>query len=44
MSTDLFAGGSVSGTVCFVIPAGSPEFVLYATADFFAGSVMFATS
>jgi hypothetical protein len=44
LSADVFAGGSVSGTVCFIAPADSPTFVLYATADFGVGNAMFATS
>jgi hypothetical protein len=44
MTADIFSGGTVSGTLCFVAPATSPTLVLYATADFLASSVMFATS
>jgi hypothetical protein len=44
ISADVFAGGSVSGTLCFIAPADSPAFVIYATADFSAGNIMFATS
>ena len=44
LSSDVFAGGSVSGTVCFVAPAENPAFVLYATADFGSANVMFATA
>ncbi|MEO7371758.1 MAG: hypothetical protein ABIZ69_12890, partial [Ilumatobacteraceae bacterium] len=43
LSADVFSGGSVSGTACFVAPADSLGFVMYATADFGAKSVMFAT-
>jgi hypothetical protein len=41
---DLFSGGNVSGGLCFVAPADSPNLVLYATADFLGSNVMFATS
>lgn len=45
VSADVFAGGTVSGTVCFVVPASSSDLVVYATASFVGGSyVMFATS
>jgi hypothetical protein len=44
LTADIFAGGSVSGTVCFVAPAASPTFVLYATADFTGANAMFATA
>jgi hypothetical protein len=44
LTADIFSGGSVSGIVCFVAPAASPTFVLYATADFSGGNVMFATA
>jgi hypothetical protein len=44
LSADIFAGGSVGGTLCFVAPADSPELVVYATADFSANYVMFATA
>jgi hypothetical protein len=43
LSADIFAGGSVTGNLCFVAPADDPTFLLYATADFSAGKVMFAT-
>ncbi|HEX3090669.1 MAG TPA: hypothetical protein VHQ23_18590, partial [Ilumatobacteraceae bacterium] len=43
-SADVFTGGSVSGTLCFVAPADSPSFVIYATAGFSGDSVMFAAS
>ena len=43
LTADIFSGGSVSGTVCFVAPATSPGFVLYATADFTGSNAMFAT-
>ena len=43
LSAELFAGGSVSGTLCFVVPTDSPALVLYATADFNVSNVMFAT-
>jgi hypothetical protein len=44
LTADIFAGGSVSGIVCFVAPAASPTFVLYATADFTGANAMFATA
>lgn len=44
LSADIFSGGSVGGLVCFVAPAASPAFVLYATADFTGSSAMFATA
>jgi hypothetical protein len=44
LTADIFSGGSVSGIVCFVAPAASPAFVLYATADFAGSNVMFATA
>ena len=44
ISADVFAGGSVSGTLCFIAPADSPTFAVFATAGFGGGSVMFATS
>jgi hypothetical protein len=44
ISNDIFSGGSVSGTVCFVAPAGSTGLVLYAAAGFAGKPVMFATA
>ena len=44
LTADIFSGGSVSGVVCFVAPAATPTFVLYATADFTGANAMFATS
>ena len=44
LTADVFSGGSVSGVVCFVAPAASPTFVLYATADFTGDNAMFATT
>lgn len=44
LTADLFSGGSVSGGLCFVVPADSPNLVLYATADFLGSNVMFAAS
>jgi hypothetical protein len=44
LMADLFSGGSVSGGLCFVVPSGSPNLVLYATANFLGTNVMFATS
>ena len=43
LTTDVFAGGSVTGVVCFVAPAASPGLVVYATADYLGSYVMFAT-
>ena len=42
--TDVFAGGSVSGTLCFVVPSASPGFVVYASADFGVSPTMFAVA
>jgi hypothetical protein len=44
LSSDVFSGGSVTGTICFVVPGGAPDLVLYATADFSGNNVMFATA
>ena len=44
LTADIFAGGSVSGIVCFIAPAASPTFVLYASADFTGSNAMFATA
>ena len=44
ISADIFAGGSVTGTLCFVVPADSTGLVVYATADLGTSSVMFATA
>ena len=44
LSADIFSGGSVSGTVCFVVPDGTANLVLSATADFSGNNVMFATA
>jgi hypothetical protein len=44
LSSDLFSGGAVSGTLCFVAPASDLAMVLYATAAFGESYVMFATS
>ena len=44
LTADIFSGGSVSGVVCFVAPAASPAFVIYATADFTGSNAMFATA
>ena len=41
--TDLFAGGSASGTMCFVVPDDGAAISLFATADF-NGFTWFATS
>jgi len=42
ISSDVFSGGNVTGTVCFVVPAATPDLVLYSTASFDT-RVMFAT-
>ncbi len=44
ISNDIFSGGSISGTLCFVAPAGSTGLVLYATAGFGGKPVTFATA
>ena len=44
LTADIFAGGSVSGLVCFVAPAATPTFIVYATADFAGANAMFATA
>jgi hypothetical protein len=44
LSADVFAGGVVSGTLCFIAPVDGPAFVIYATADFTVDNVMFATT
>jgi hypothetical protein len=44
LTADVFSGGSVSGTVCFVVPSNSPQMVIYASALLAGPSVMFATS
>lgn len=41
--TDLFAGGSASGTLCLVVPDNSGDIALFATSDF-SGYTWFATS
>ncbi len=41
--TDLFAGGSASGTMCLVVPDDGAAFALFATSDF-NGFIWFATS
>ncbi len=42
--SDVFAGGSVAGTICFVVPSASPNIVLYASADYSIAPVMFAVT
>ncbi len=42
--TDVFAGGTVAGTICFVVPSANPSMVVYASADFDTSPVMFAVS
>jgi hypothetical protein len=44
ISNDVFSGGSVSGTLCFVAPASSAGLVMYATAGFGGKPVTFATA
>jgi hypothetical protein len=44
LTADVFSGGSVSGTICFVVPSSSPQMVLYASATLNAADVTFATS
>ena len=41
---DLFAGGTTAGTICFVVPVDSPQFVVYAWADFTVDATVFAIS
>ena len=41
--TDLFAGGTATGTMCFVVPDGVTGLTLFATSDF-NGFTWFATS
>ena len=40
---DVFAGGSVAGTMCFVVPSDGGTLTLYSRAGFDAGPVMFGT-
>ncbi len=40
-SSDLFAGGKVTGTICFVAPTGSPGFVLYSNGGLTNDTVKF---
>ncbi len=40
--SDVFAGGSVAGTICFVVPSASQNTVLYAVADYGSQPIMFA--
>ena len=42
--TDVFAGGTVAGTICFVVPSANPSMTVYASADFDTSPVMFAVS
>jgi hypothetical protein len=44
VTADVFAGGTVSGTICFVAPAADPAMTLYATASFSGDYTMFATT
>jgi hypothetical protein len=41
---DVFAGGSVTGTVCYVVPADAAGLLIYSSGGFDAEPVMFATS
>ncbi|MGB8861019.1 MAG: hypothetical protein WCC60_17300, partial [Ilumatobacteraceae bacterium] len=41
---DVFAGGSVAGSVCFVVPADATGLVLYSSTGFDTEAVTFATS
>ncbi len=43
LTADVFSRGSVSGTVCFVVPSSSPKMVIYASALLDGPNVMFAT-
>jgi hypothetical protein len=43
-SAEIFSGGTVSGTICFVVPTTSAALVLYATSGFDGGNIMFATA
>lgn len=43
-SSDLFAGGSVAGTICFVVPSADPNMMVYALVDFGTPPVMFAVA
>ena len=42
--SDVFAGGSVTGQLCFVVPEGSGPLVLYSAGGFDAETVTFASS
>jgi hypothetical protein len=44
LTQDIFPDGSVSGSLCFVVPAADSNLILYATANFLGANVMFATS
>jgi hypothetical protein len=44
LTSDLFSGGSVTGTICFVAPTADPAMLVYATAGFGENYVMFATA
>ena len=44
ISNDVFSGGSVTGTACFVVRSDSTGLVLYATAGFGGKPVMFAVA
>ena len=41
--TELFAGGTASGTICFVVPNDVDQIALFSTSDF-TGFIWFATS
>ncbi len=40
--SDVFAGGSVAGTICFVVPSAGPNIVVYAEAEYGSPPIMFA--
>jgi hypothetical protein len=44
LTADVFSGGSVSGTICFVVPSSSPQMVIFASAVLNGANVTFATS
>ncbi|HEX2784382.1 MAG TPA: hypothetical protein VHN36_12425 [Ilumatobacteraceae bacterium] len=44
LTADVFSGGSVSGTICFVVPSSSPLMVIFASAVLNGANVTFATS
>ena len=42
--SDVFSGGSVAGTICFVVPSASPNIVIYALAEYGTPPIMFAVA